>query len=99
MTGTAQQGARDGQWTRWGGDAASTKYSPLDQINPDNVARLRVAWQRPAVDPSISSKVPNFSYSHNFRATPLMIDGVMYSPDGIGLVEAFNPGTGKTIWV
>ncbi|PYR87606.1 MAG: hypothetical protein DMF84_31195, partial [Acidobacteria bacterium] len=35
----------------------------------------------------------------NFRATPLMIDGVLYSPNAIGLVEAFHPGTGKTIWV
>ena len=28
-----------------------------------------------------------------------MIDGVLYSPNGIGLVEAFHPGTGKTLWV
>ena len=42
---------------------------------------------------------PNFSHSNNFRATPLMIGGVLYSPNGIGLVEAFHPGTGKTLWV
>jgi quinoprotein glucose dehydrogenase len=95
----AQQGARGGEWTRYGGDAGTTKYSPLDQINKDNVARLRVAWRRPAVDPSISSKAADFSYSGNFRATPLMIGGVLYSPNGIGLVEAFHPGTGKTLWV
>ena len=69
------------------------------RINKDNVSRLRIAWRRPAVDPSISSKVPDFSYSGNFRATPLMIGGVLYSPNGIGLVEAFHPGTGKTLWV
>ena len=28
-----------------------------------------------------------------------MIGGVLYSPNGIGLVEAFHPGTGKTLWV
>ncbi|MBM3771376.1 MAG: pyrroloquinoline quinone-dependent dehydrogenase [Acidimicrobiia bacterium] len=96
---SAQQGARGGEWTRYGADAGTTKYSPLDQINKDNVARLQIAWRRPAVDPSISSKDPEFSYSGNFRATPLMIGGVLYSPNGIGLVEAFHPGTGKTIWV
>ena len=97
--GAAQQGSRGGEWTRYGGDSGSTKYAPIDQINKSNVSQLRVAWRRPAVDPSISSKVPDFSYSNNFRATPLMIDGVLYSPNGIGLVEAFHPGTGKTLWV
>jgi len=43
--------------------------------------------------------VPNFTFSHDFRATPLMIDDVLYSPNGVGLVEAFDPGTGKTLWV
>lgn len=97
--GAAQQGTRSGEWPRYGGDSGSTKYAPLDQINKANVSQLRVAWRRPAVDSSISSKVPDFSYSNNFRATPLMIDGVLYSPNGIGLVEAFHPGTGKTLWV
>ena len=97
--GGAQQGAGQGEWTRYGGDPGSTKYAPLDQIDRSNISRLRIAWQRPAVDPSISSRVPDFSYSNNFRATPLMIDGVLYGPNGIGLVEAFHPATGKTIWV
>ena len=99
VSGAAQQGTRGGEWTRYGGDPGSTKYAPLDQINKGNVSQLRVAWRRPAVDPSISSRVPDFSHSNNFRATPLMIDGVLYSPNGIGLVEAFHPGTGKTLWV
>jgi quinoprotein glucose dehydrogenase len=97
--GGAQQGTARGEWTRYGGDPGSTKYAPLDQIAKSNVSQLRIAWRRPAVDPSISSRVPGFSYSNNFRSTPLMIDGVLYSPNGIGLVEAFHPATGKTIWV
>ncbi len=95
----AQQGARGGEWTRYGGDAGTTKYAPLDQINKDNISQLRVAWRRQAVDASISTKAPDLSYSNNFRATPLMIGGVLYSPNAIGLVEAFHPGTGKTLWV
>src|SRR5262245_10804829 len=82
---SAQQGARGGEWARYGGDAGTTKYSPLEQINKSNVSRLRIAWRRPGVDPSISSKDPKFSYSGNFRATPLMLGGVLYSPNGIGL--------------
>jgi quinoprotein glucose dehydrogenase len=95
----AQQGARGGEWTRYNGDSGATKYTPLDQIDRDNVSQLRVVWRRPAVDPGLSSRLPDFSYSNNFRATPLMIGGVLYSPNGIGLVEAFHPGTGKTLWV
>ncbi len=95
----AQQGSRGGEWTRYGADSGATRYAPLDQINKDNVARLRMAWRRPAVDPSISSRVPGFSHSNNYRSTPLMVGGVLYSPNGIGLVEAFHPGTGKTLWV
>ena len=34
---------------------------------------------------------PKLSFSSNFRATPLMVDGVLYSPNGVGLVEAFHP--------
>ena len=28
-----------------------------------------------------------------------MVDGVLYASNGVGLVEAFDPGTGETIWV
>ena len=40
----AQQGATDGQWRTYGGDAGSTRYSSLDQINASNAAELEVAW-------------------------------------------------------
>jgi quinoprotein glucose dehydrogenase len=95
----ARQSARGGEWRWHSGDLGSTKYAALDQINRDNVSQLRIAWRRPAVDASVAGNVPNFSYSHDFHATPVIIDGVLYSSNGIGLVEAFHPGTGKTIWI
>ena len=97
--GIAQKGAARGEWRWHSGDLGSTKYSPLDQINKDNVARLKIAWRRPAVDATLSGRVAEFSFSHDFRATPVMIDGTLYAPNGIGLVEAFDPATGKTVWV
>ena len=33
--GGAQQGAGQGEWTRYGGDPGSTKYAPLDQIDKE----------------------------------------------------------------
>src|SRR5262245_2086580 len=96
---SAQQGTRSGEWRYHSGDSGSTKYSSLDQINKANISRLRVAWRRPAVEASILRERPGLNYSHDFRSTPVMIDGVMYASDGVGLVEAFNPGTGQTLWV
>ena len=40
----AQQGAADGEWHAFAGDNGATKYSPLDQINADNVGDLRIAY-------------------------------------------------------
>lgn len=95
----AQQGAAGGEWRSYGGDKAFTRYSPLDQINRDNVKNLKVAWSRPAVDPLIKDKFPDLSPSNYFRGTPVMIDGVLYAPNGVGLIEAFDARTGATKWV
>ena len=95
----AQHGARDGQWRTYNGDSGSTKYAPLDQINKSNVTSLRIVWRRPAVDPTLTAKDSTLRIAPNFRATPLMVNGVLYAPDGVGLAEAFDPSTGKTRWV
>ncbi len=95
-----QTGARkDGEWPFYGGDRGYTKYSPLDQINQSNVGRLRIAWRRPAVADELRARHPDLQFGNNFRSTPLMIGGVLYASNGIGLVEAFDPATGKTVWV
>ena len=41
----AQRGTVGGNWNYYGGDAGSTKYSPLDQINAENVKNLQIAWR------------------------------------------------------
>lgn len=94
----SQSSRQIGEWRSIGGDPGFQRYSALDQIRKDNVSRLAIAWRRPAIDRSLTAggDVP---YSHDFRSTPLMIDGVLYASNGIGLVEAFDPGTGRTRWV
>ena len=42
--------SRQNEWRYFGGDKAFTRYSPLDQINRDNVKTLQVVWRRAAVD-------------------------------------------------
>ena len=46
----AQHGAANGEWRSYGGDTGSTKYSPLDQITPDNFEALEIAWRWRSVD-------------------------------------------------
>ncbi len=94
-----QYGAAQSGWRYWGGDAGVTKYSPLDQIGRDNVKDLRIVWRRPAVDATLTKAFPDLTPSPNLRGTPIVIDGVLYSPNGVGMLEAFDPGTGKTIWI
>ena len=88
-----------GQWPYYSGDNGARKYSPLDRIRRDNVAGLRIAWRRPQLDPSLLAGQPAPQLSNNFRSTPIMVDGVLYASNGVGLAEAFDPGTGRTIWV
>jgi len=95
---TAQNGTT-GEWQVHGGDAGFTRYSSLKQIDADNVHELEIVWRRAAVDSSFTTKWPDLRYSNQLRSTPIMVNGALYASNGIGLVEAFDPGTGKTIWV
>ena len=91
--------APEGEWRFYSGDNASTKYSSLDQINKSNVGTLRIAWRRPQVDRSLTDGVADVRLLNNFRSTPIMVNGVLYASNGVGLAEAFDPETGKTLWV
>ena len=95
----AQDGTNGREWSVHGGDGGYTRYAPLDQITKQNVADLEVAWRRPAVASELHERWPNLQYSNQLRSTPIMVDGVLYASNGIGLVEAFDAGTGETIWI
>ncbi len=92
-------GPSDVEWPYFGGDEAFTRYSPADVISADNVHDLEIVWRRPAVDPSLRDALPQLVVSGNLRATPMMIGGVLYATNGVGLAEAFDPATGETLWV
>ena len=98
MLALAQDETRTGEWRSSGGDSAYTRYSPLAQINRDNVKNLRIVWRRPALDPQVPQQFPKLRTNNNLRATPTMIGGVLYAPGATGLLEAFDATTGETIW-
>jgi quinoprotein glucose dehydrogenase len=89
----AQFGASNGEWRFYGGDAGTTKYSPLDQIDASNVKELKVVWEWKANN---FGKRPDF----NWEVTPLEIGGVLYATAGTRRdVVAIDAATGETLWM
>lgn len=63
------------------------RYSPLEQINKANVKKLKLSWiHQPG------------TITHGLQATPIVIDGVMYSIGPDNNVFALNAATGKILW-
>jgi quinoprotein glucose dehydrogenase len=62
-------------WKTYGGDLASARYSPIDQINKDNFSKLKVAWR---FSTDAFGPRPDTLYS----ATPLVIGSVLYTTAG-----------------
>ncbi len=76
-------------------DPAATRYSPLAQINPSNVANLKLAWKyRFRSENEMTEPPVGFAFS---QVTPIVVNGVMYLPSGKRVV-ALEPETGKEIW-
>ncbi len=94
-TGAAQrtlQGTDGTSWPYYGGDAGSTKYAPLDQIDATNFADLEVAWRWSSGD--LGGRPES-----NYRVTPLMVDGVIYATAGWDrTVVALDAETGVLQW-
>ncbi len=92
-TANAQHGPDDGQWGFWGGDAGSTHYVPHDQINAENVRQLRIAWRWESLP------LHNGQPEWNLKATPIMIDGTLYTSTGVNEAAAIDAATGNTEWI
>jgi quinoprotein glucose dehydrogenase len=93
----AQQGTKKGEWKYYGGDSGSTKYSPIDQINKQNVGSLKVAWTWDSPDLPLQKESRMLTAFAN-EVTPVMVGGVLYTSTSLSQVAAINAETGKTIW-
>jgi quinoprotein glucose dehydrogenase len=101
LTGAATmrppQGAT-GEWTAYAGTNASAKYSPLEQISKDNVARLQIAWRQSVVPVEARRGRATVPLATNFQVTPLMVGGRIFATTGDGTVVALDPGSGQVQW-
>ena len=73
-------------WLSYGRDYAETRNSPLTEITPANVSRLGIAWFH------------DLDTNRGQEATPLIVDGVMYTTSAWSKVQAFDAVTGKLLW-
>ncbi|MDE2705559.1 MAG: PQQ-binding-like beta-propeller repeat protein, partial [Gemmatimonadota bacterium] len=83
-------------WRYYGGDAGSTKYSPLAQIHRDNFADLRIIWRwRPPEAEILAEHDVDRNY---YRSTPVVVNGVLYVSSPFGIVAALDAATGEELW-
>lgn len=74
-------------WLTYSGNLQGTRYSTLDQIKPANAGNLELKWVHQAQS------------LEKFEATPLVVDGVMYTVEPPNTVVAIDARTGRPYWM
>jgi len=92
---THAQSPAASDWPNYGNDPGGMRYSPLWQVNRENVTNLRVAWVFHTGDISDGSGGKKRS---GFEATPILVDGTLYLTTPFNRVIALDPETGKQLW-
>ena len=89
-------------WPVYGGDNGSSKYSPLDQINAENVGEIEIVWEWESVDnATVASNLAdgnNRAVPADYKATPIVVDGVMYVSTSFGRIAALDAASGEVRW-
>ena len=75
-----------GNWYTGGRDAGRTHHSPLAGIDANNVGTLGVAWDYAT------------GTTRGMEATPIVVDGVMYTSGVAGRTYALDAATGQATW-
>ena len=74
-------------WLNYSGSYFSQRYSALDQITPGNVSNLEQKW------------IFQARSLEKFEATPLVVDGVMYTVQAPNDIVALDAATGRIFWI
>jgi len=73
-------------WIMYGRTYKEQRFSPLNQINEDNIQRLGLEWSN------------ELATTRGLEATPLVIEGVIYTTGSWNIVYAIEAKTGKLLW-
>jgi quinoprotein glucose dehydrogenase len=82
----------DQDWPEYQGDAARSHYSPLDQIAPHTLSRLRVAWTY------ASGGADTLGNRTQIQCNPIIIKGKLYGVSAHTQAFALDAATGKELW-
>jgi quinohemoprotein ethanol dehydrogenase len=74
------------EWASTGRTFDEQHYSPLDQINAENVGELGLAWYA------------DLTTDRGQEATPLVVDGVLYNIEPWNITSAYDAATGRLLW-
>ncbi len=75
-----------GNWLAHGRTFDEQRFSPLKQINEQNVKQLGLAWHY------------KLDIDRGVEASPIVVDGVMYTTGAFSIVYAFDAAAGKLLW-
>jgi len=89
--------AQQKEWAFYGGDAGGQRYSALAQINVNNVASLKPAWQY-GVGGGVDFSTAAMRAETGSEAVPLIVNGVLFLPTRQKTIVALQPETGKEVW-
>jgi len=78
--------ANVGDWQSYSRTWDEQRFSPLDQINENNVQRLGLAWYA------------DLETFRGVQASPLVMDGILYNESIYNIVTAYDGKTGKKLW-
>ena len=87
-----EQVTPNADWMEYNGDGAKSHYSPLDQINIDNVQHLKVAWSYS------SGGADTVNNRTQMQCNPIVINGVLYGVSADTQVFAVDASTGQQRW-
>lgn len=90
--------ASKGQWANYGNDPGGMRYSPLREVNTENVKNLKPAWTYQSGELKTYEGTPMASKAA-FEATPIFLNGVLYFSTPTNRIIAINGESGKEIWV
>ena len=86
---------QESDWPAYGRDAGGSRYSPLSQINRNNVKELRAVWTYRTGHLATGNRAAE---TIQFEATPIMVDETLYLSTPFNRVIALNPQTGTERW-
>ncbi|HLZ39596.1 MAG TPA: pyrroloquinoline quinone-dependent dehydrogenase [Candidatus Sulfotelmatobacter sp.] len=85
------------EWRSYGGDPGGMRFSPLRQINRQNVSALKRAWTYHTGEVIRQNETDRHQVAP-FETTPLVVDGILYLSTPSNRVIALDGETGREIW-